>query len=85
MRRGEIQANFDHVQPSIVHHFFVDIDSFDLVLAEEAIGLDPAVNAPESITQFLTLPTITARANPRRCFTDSVVDFTKSVILSSDH
>ena len=37
---------------------------------------------PESITRFLTLPTITARANPRR--RDPILDFTQSKILTSD-
>jgi hypothetical protein len=41
------------------------------------------VSTPESITQFLTLPTITTRANPRRRLTNPVVDFTKSVMLTS--
>jgi hypothetical protein len=38
----------------------------------------------ESIIQFLTLPTITARANPWRRVIDPMVDFTKSVMLTSN-
>jgi hypothetical protein len=54
------------------------------MLTEEVASLDPTVSAPESITQFLILPTITARANPQRRLTDPVVDFTKSIMLTSD-
>jgi hypothetical protein len=69
---------------STIHHFLVDIDSFDPMLVEEAAGLDPTMSIPESITQFLTLPTITVRVNPQTRLTDPVVDFTKSSILTSD-
>jgi transposase len=39
---------------------------------------------PESITQFLTLLTITTRTNPQRRTTNPLVDFTKSVMFTSD-
>jgi hypothetical protein len=84
VKRAETQADFDHVPPSTVHHFFVDTNSSDPMLTEEVASLDPTVSAPESITQFLILPTITARANPQRRLTDPVVDFTKSIMLTSD-
>jgi hypothetical protein len=82
--RGEIKADFEDVLASSVQHFFIDTDTSGPLLAKEAAGLDPAVTTPESITQFLTLPTITARANPHKRLMDPVVDYTKSVMLTSN-
>jgi hypothetical protein len=79
----DIAAELDQVPDVSVSHFFVDADTSDPAIAEEAVGLDPTVSTPESIMRFLTLPTITAKA-PRRRFIDPVVDFTKSVMLTSD-
>ena len=67
-----------------MHHFFVDTDSFNPMLTKEVAGLNPTISTPESITQFLTLPMIIAWANPWRRLIDPVVDFTKSVMLTSD-
>jgi hypothetical protein len=80
----DLQSDFDSILASTSHHFFVDIDSSGPLVAEEIVGLDPIVTNWESITQFLTLPTITTRANPRRRTTDPLVDFTRSVMLTSD-
>ena len=63
-------------------YFFVNRDSVDPVLNDEITGLDNDGNEPESITCFLTLPTITQRCNPHT--KDPIVDFSKSVILTSD-
>lgn len=46
----EMQADFDNLPASTSHHFFVDTDSSNPVLVEEANGLDPTVSNPESIT-----------------------------------
>ena len=78
----DIATELDQVPDMSVSHFFVDADTCDPPIAREAVGLDPTVSTPESITRFLTFPTITARA-PRRRFIDPVVDFTKSVMLTS--
>jgi hypothetical protein len=72
-----IAAELDQVPAPTVSHFFVDADTSDPAIAEEAAELDPSVSNPESITHFLTLPTITTRA-PRRRFINPIVDFTKS-------
>jgi hypothetical protein len=61
----DIAAELDQVPDVSVSHFFVDADTSDPAIAKEAIGLDPTVSILESITHFLSLPTITARA-PRR-------------------
>ena len=44
--------------------------------------MDPNVENPESITKFLTLPPAMPRAMSR--YRDSIMDFTKSVMLTSD-
>ena len=62
-------------------HFFVGVDPAEPTPPEEIGGLDPEVQAPDSITQFLQLPSFTPRANSRR--RDPIVDYTKSVILTS--
>ena len=81
--RVSIADELDQVPASTVLHFYVDADTSDPAIAEEAAGLDPTVSNPESITQFLTLPTITRRV-PRRRLNDPIMDFTKSIILTSE-
>ena len=58
----DIAAELDQVPDVSVSHFFVDADTSDPAIAKEAVGLDPTISSPESITRFLTLPTITTRA-----------------------
>ena len=58
----DIATEVDEVPAPTVQHFFVDADTSDPANAEEVVGLDPTVSNPDSITRFLTLPTITARA-----------------------
>lgn len=66
------EPNFDDMAPkfakepdSNVEHYFMDADlSYSTVVAEVG-GLDHKVEAIESITQFLTLPIVTRRMNPR--------------------
>ena len=60
----------------------MDCDSADQGLAEEIVGLDPTIEEVDSITHFLTLPTVTKRSKPK--FKDPILDFTKSHILTSD-
>ena len=79
----DIAAEVDKVPAPTIEHFFVDADTSDPGNAEEVVGLHPTVSNPESITRFLTLPTSTARA-PRQRLIDPMVDFSKSVMLTSD-
>jgi hypothetical protein len=51
-------------------------------MEDEAIALDPEVSEPHSMTTFLTLPTMTARANPAK--KDPIINFAKSIVLTSD-
>jgi hypothetical protein len=79
-----MHVDFDDLPTSIARHFFwIQIAPIQWWQKKQ-----PAYGSnhehPESITQFLTLPTIIARANPRSHVTDLVVDFTKSIMLTSD-
>ena len=77
-----MEAEFGEVPDSTAAHFFVAPDQSDEDVANELARLELDEGEPESITRFLTLPTITARANPRR--RDPILDFTQSKILTSD-
>lgn len=78
----DLAGDFDRQPDEQTEHFFVHVDpSEEAAVAEEVAGLDPDVSQPESITQFLQLPTFAPRANSRR--RDPIVDFAKSIILTS--
>lgn len=64
---------------SQAEHFNVDCDSTDQNLVEEVAGLDFDIKEAESITRFLTLPTVN-----KSKFTDPILDFTESHILICD-
>jgi hypothetical protein len=81
--RLEMACKFDEVPDSSVSHFFVAPDPADSGEgAVEIATIDAGEGEPESITRFLTLPTIAARASSKR--RDPLLDFTKSKILTSD-
>ena len=63
-------------------HFYVDADPVDPNLAEDIGATEPEVQLLESITRFLTLPSIAPRVSQRH--QDPIMDFTKSIILTSD-
>jgi hypothetical protein len=48
--KGEIEANFEDVLASSVQHFFIETDTSDPIVAEEATGLDRTITTSESIT-----------------------------------
>jgi hypothetical protein len=78
----EISASFEVPASSETEHYFMDVDPADPA-AEDAGGLDQEQHeAQPSITQFLTLPTIVARATSKT--RDPIVDFSKLVILTAD-
>ena len=82
-RSRQMEGEFDEVPDSSASHFFVAPDPSDCAKERgEIAGVDIAEGEPESITRFLTLPTITARASSRR--KDPLLDFTQSKILTSD-
>ena len=79
----EMANEFDEVPDSSASHFFVALDLADNGEgAVEIATIDAGEGEPESITRFLTLPTIAARASSK-C-RDPLLDFTKSKILTSD-
>ena len=78
-----MESKFDEVPDSSASHFFVAPDPADNGEgAFEIATIDNAEGEPESITRFLTLPTIAARASSKR--KDPLLDFTKSKILTLD-
>ena len=62
-------------------HFFITVDG-DPALKEQAASADPEVLELQSITTFLTLPIVTARANLGK--KDPIINFAKSIVLTSD-
>ena len=78
-----IAGEFEGQPNASIEHFFVAPDSEDPAVAEDVVRLDAEVPRPESITHFLTLPSVTERPNPRRRL-DPIINFTKSVMLTSD-
>lgn len=61
-----------------VEQYFVDANLTDPTMATKVGGLDQEVDAIYSITQFLTLPTVIRRVNPKN--RDPIIDFTKSYV-----
>ena len=57
------------------------VDPVEPTPPEEIAVPNPTVQNPDSITQFLQLPSFTTRPNSRR--RDLIVDYSKSVILTS--
>ena len=79
---AEIAMDFAANPTAGPKHFFVGPEQSEGVKDDDLIGLELDDVEENSITQFLTLPTITARSNPRR--RDPILDFTKSIILISE-
>ena len=79
--QADISADFAVIREVETEHFFVNTDDCDLSSDEEIAGLDPEVEEPKSITKFLQLATVSARTGRRKL--DPVVDFAKSIILTS--
>ena len=60
----------------------MDANSSDLNFVEDVVGYERDGDATDSIRRFLTLPTVTARVTQK--FRDPIMDFTKSIMLTSD-
>lgn len=82
VNRVEIEAEFAAVPDSNVQHFFVDADPSLPEAASEVVGFEADAAGEGSITQFLSLPTVAARVNRRS--KDPIMDFSKSIMLTSD-
>ena len=82
IQSADIEAELAEVPDSSAVHFFVDADLTDPTIADEVVGLEQNADAVGSITQFLTLPTVAARINPRK--RDPILDFSKSIMLTSE-
>jgi NhaP-type Na+/H+ or K+/H+ antiporter len=57
----------------------VDVDPLNPCADEELVGLEAQCDDVGSITLFLTLPTVAARASAR--MQDPIMDFSKSIIM----
>lgn len=79
---ADLEADLAEVPDSNSEHFFVDADPSNPTTADEVIGLEANPNDVESITRFLTLPTVAARVNARH--RDPIMDFSKSIMLTSE-
>ena len=77
-----IEADFAEVPLSTAEHFFVDVDPANPCEDEELVGLEAGSENVPSITKFLTLPTVAARASAR--MRDPIMDFSKSIMLTSE-
>jgi hypothetical protein len=79
---AETEASFKALASTNTSHYFVNVDPTDPE-ADDVGGLDrEGTVGPHSVTQFLTLPTIAARATSR--IRDPIVDFSKSIMLIAD-
>jgi hypothetical protein len=79
---ANIEADFAEVPHSTAEHFFVDVDPLNPCGDDELVGLEAGGENAGSITRFLTLPTVAARANARH--RDPIMDFSKSIMLTSN-
>ena len=77
----DLAADFSREPEAATEHFFVGVDPSEEAVDSDVGTFDTEAPAAESITQFLQLPRFTPRATSRR--RDPVVDFAKSVILTS--
>ena len=79
---AELEADLAKVPDSNAEHFFVDADPSNEATAAEVLGLEGDPDGVESITRFLTLPTVAQRVNARH--RDPIMDFSKSIMLTSE-
>ena len=77
----DIAADLSREPESGTEHFFVTADPSEEAAESDVAALDTEAPESESITQFLQLPRFTPSATSRR--KDPIVDFAKSVILTS--
>ena len=77
-----LAAEFEEEPSSGMEHYFIAADPTDEIAVNEITAVDTDIENLKSITTFLTLPTAAPRATSRRC--DPIMDFTKSVMLTSD-
>jgi hypothetical protein len=76
------EASYNEPVRAETEHFFVDLDPGDPD-ADVIGGMDvDAAEEDRSIIKFLTLPTISARVSNKK--RDPIVDFSKSIMLTSD-
>ena len=77
-----LAAEFEEEPSSSTEHYFIAADPIDKIDVEEIAMVDIDVENLESITTFMTLPAAAPCATSRQH--DPIMDFTKSVMLTSD-
>jgi hypothetical protein len=78
----DCEADYNKPVSGEMEHFFVDVNSSDPD-ADVVGGMDEdAAQEDRSIARFLTLPTISASMSNKKW--DPIVDFNKSIMLTSD-
>lgn len=65
-----------------VEHYFVDADPTNLQQPPDVRGVDPQAGPVESVTCFLSLPTLAPRVSSRVAL--EPLDFTRSLMLTFD-
>ena len=78
----EIAIDLASEQATEAMHFFVHADPTDPDVPDDIGIVDPDVECLNSITRFLTLSTMTPRVSYKH--RDPIIDFTKSIMLTSD-
>jgi hypothetical protein len=78
----DIEADLAHQPTADIEHVFVNAESCDEGSVGEATDLERPLSEPQSLTKLLKLPTIIARIGSKK--KDPIVNFAKSVILTSD-
>jgi hypothetical protein len=82
LNTADMAEAFSEEPDTAVLQYFVNSDPADPEVVEHVGGLDPGVVEPTSITQFLTLPTVTRQRHTK--FKDPIFDFAQSKFLTSD-
>ena len=79
---ADLEVDLAEVPDCNAEHFFVDADPSNPATTDEVLGLKADPDGVESITRFLTLPTVVPWVNARH--RDPVMDFSKLIMLTSD-
>ena len=77
----DLEREFAEAPRATTSYYFVAVEDSDVGVDEDIAGLEPNDEEPSSITQFLQLPTVTARTSGKR--KDPIIEFSKSIIITS--
>jgi hypothetical protein len=63
MLPAELKADLPRAPSTQTQHYFVNVNDSDPDIDNEAAGMDPAILELQSMSRFLTMPTVTIRIN----------------------